>query len=151
MKKKWLYVLISLFLIQMVTWSLLSSHLKERIQSQWLKPHQDRLLSSTANDIDGKGTYIKALKFKTHEGIRLEFIQTNSRGIKRVIGKSSIPHPYNGFFEYRGESIPLAIGDTDGDGVMEVMAPTFDKNLNPYLNVHYYHKKLNGFYPFKPF
>ena len=148
-KKKWLYILFSLFLIQMITWALLSSHLKERIQSQWWKPHQDRLLASTANDIDGKGNYVKALKFKTHKGVRLEFIQMNSQGVKQVMNKSKIPHLYDGFFEYRGESVQLAIGDIDGDGVMEIIAPTFDKNLNPYLNVYYYHKNLNSFYQFK--
>ncbi len=149
-QNRWLYILFSLVFTQIITWSLLSSHLKERIESLWWKPHQDRLLSSTTNDIDGRGNYIKALKFKSHKSIRLEFIQINSNGVKEVINKSEIPHPYDGFFEYRGEAVQLAIGDVDGNGVMEVIAPTFDENLFPHLNVYYYHEKNNSFQRLKP-
>ena len=144
-RKSWLYVLFSLITIQIVGWGVLSSDFKTRIQQAWWKPQQNRLLSSIANDIDGQGNYIKALKFKTHKGIQLEFIQVGLDGTKKVLPTKHIPHPYNGFFEYRGDSVHLAIGDVDGDGVMEIMAPTFDKNLTPHLNVYYYDKNINTF------
>ena len=56
-----------------------------------------------------------------------------------------IRHPYNGFFEYRGNSIQLAMSDVDGDGVMEVLAPTFDRQLMAHLNVYYYDSHRNDF------
>ena len=145
-RKSWLYLLFSLVAVQVVAWSLLSSNTRKRVQRVWGKPMQSRLLSSIANDIDGQGNYIKALKFKTRDGIQLEFIQVNPDGTKRVLPSKEIKHPYNGFFEYRGESVHLAIGDIDGDGVMELMAPTFDKDLTPHLNVYYYDRNHNNFY-----
>ena len=147
--KKWTIILLTLVFLQIVSFSLIFSHFKTHIQSVW-NPHQDRLLSTVVGDISGNGHYIKALKFKTPEGIRLELLKAQSREEKELVNDIVIPHPYNGFFEYRGQSVQLAMGDVNGDGVMEVMAPTFDKDLKPYLNVYYYHENHDNFHNFEP-
>ena len=41
------------------------------------------------------------------------------------------------FFDHRGQAVQLAVVDLDGDGKMELLAPTFDKQLTAYLNPYY--------------
>ena len=149
MLKKWLFILLVLAFLQVVSWNLLFSYKREQIYSFW-NPNQDRLLSTVVGDISGEGHYFKVLKFRTKQGVRMEFLKYHSNGIKELVREVNLPGPYNGFFEYRGHSVQLAMGDINGDGLMEVMAPTFDQNLKARLNVYYYHKDHQSFHPFSP-
>ena len=149
MLKKWLLTLLVLAFLQVISWNLLFSYKREQIHSAW-NSSQDRLLSTVVGDISGEGHYFKVLKFKTRQGVRLEFLKRRSKGMKELVREAHLPGPYNGFFEYRGRSVQLALGDVNGDGVMEVMAPTFDKNLGAHLNVYYYHENQGNFHPFSP-
>ena len=149
MLKKWVFVLFILAFLQVISWNLLFSYKREQIHSYW-NPNQDRLLSTVVGDISGEGDYFKILKFKTKEGVRVEFLKYRSGGVKELVREANLPGPYNGFFEYRGHSVQLAMGDVDGDGLMEVMAPTFDQSLKARLNVYYYHKDQENSHPFSP-
>lgn len=149
MLKKWVFVLFVLAFLQVISWNLLFSYKREQIHSYW-NPSQDRLLSTVVGDISGQGDYFKVLKFKTREGVRVEFLKYHSNGMKELVREANLPGPYNGFFEYRGHSVQLAMGDVDGDGLMEVMAPTFDQGLKARLNVYYYHRDQENFHPFSP-
>ena len=48
------------------------SYKREQIYSFW-NPSQDRLLSTVVGDISGEGHYFKVLKFRTTQGVRMEF------------------------------------------------------------------------------
>ena len=142
---KWMLIGSQLIVTQIISWMILLSPARYKIQS-YLFPDKDELLSVIVGDVTGKGDYVKVLKFKTKNSIRVEFLEQNSRGAKKLITEKNIHHPYNGFFEYRGDSTQLAMGDVDGDGVMEVMAPSFDENLTAHLNVYYYDPDERLFY-----
>ncbi|MDE0151562.1 MAG: hypothetical protein OXK80_03555 [Bdellovibrionales bacterium] len=149
MLKKWLFTLLILAFLQVISWNLLFSYKREQIYSFW-NPSQDRLLSTVVGDISGEGHYFKVLKFRTSKGVRMEFLRYRPNGIKELVREVNLPGPYNGFFAYRGHSVQLAMGDINGDGLMEVMAPTFDENLKARLNVYYYHTDHQNFHPFLP-
>lgn len=149
MFKKWLLTLLVLAFLQVISWNLLFSYKREQIHSFW-NPSQDRLLSTVVGDISGEGHYFKVLKFKTRQGVRLDFLKRHPRGMKELVMEVNLHGPYNGFFEYRGHSVQLAMGDVNGDGLMEVMAPTFDEKLQARLNVYYYHENHGNFHPFSP-
>lgn len=143
--KKWIIGFSLLMGAQIISWFILFSPIRFKIRS-YLLPNKNKLLSVIYGDIMGNGTFIKVLKFKTRNGIRVEFLEQNANGLKRLITKKDIHHPYNGFFEYRGNSVQLAMGDVDGDGVMEIMAPSFDRHLMAHLNVYYYDPEQDDFY-----
>ena len=143
--KKWFFIFTQLVCMQIISWIVLFSPLRVKIQSTVL-PNKDQLLSVIYGDISGSGNVIKVLKYKTKTGIRVEFLEQGMDGSRRLIAKKEIPHPYNGFFEYRGNSVQLAMGDVNGDGIMEIMAPSFDRNLIAHLNVYYYDQKQGDFY-----
>lgn len=143
MNKNHILVLV-LCVLQLLSLYFLFSPLKKTIRAGW-PMNKEELLSVVQGDITGNGDYVKVLKFKTKEGLRVEFLKENEDGIREVVSNIKIPHPYNGFFEYRGSSIQLGMSDVDGDGVMEVLAPSFDRSLMAHLNVYYYDPDRGGF------
>lgn len=145
--KKWILVFTQLVCMQLISLIILFSPAKDHIQS-WLFPNENKLLAVVYGDVAGDGTFVKVLKFKTKDGIRIEFLKQDYDGMKTLIAQKDIHHPYNGFFEYRGNSVQLAMGDVNGDGIMEVMAPSFDKNLIAHLNVYSYHQEHDTFAPY---
>ena len=142
--KKWIFSIAVLFSFQMALWIVNASYLELMVRNWWM-PNKDELIAVSKGDIDGDGTLIKVLKFKTKTGIRVEFLKETNDGTREYLRSYTIRHPYNGFFEYRGNSIQLAMSDVDGDGVMEVLAPTFDRQLMAHLNVYYYDSHRNDF------
>ena len=144
MKKKTTIVFSVFVLFQIVSVYLLFSDLRKVIRSKW-KSQKEELLSVVQGDISGNGHFIKVLKFKTKEGIRVEFLKETDSGVRETITSAVIKDPYNGFFEYRGRAIQLGMSDVDGDGIMEVLAPSFDENLIAHLNVYYYDQYAGDF------
>ena len=144
MKKKTTIIFSVFVLFQIVSVYLLFSDLKKVIRSKW-KSQKEELLSVVQGDISGSGNFIKVLKFKTKDGIRVEFLKETDSGVRETITSAVIKDSYNGFFEYRGQAIQLGMSDVDGDGIMEILAPSFDENLIAHLNVYYYDQHADDF------
>ena len=110
---------------------------------------QEQILSVAHGDLMNDGSLVKVIKYKTLEGIVLEFytdIQEN--GSRSLISRVEIPNAKDGFFDHRGQAVQLAVADLDGDGTMELLSPTFDANLLAWLNPYYYSKEEKAFLPF---
>jgi hypothetical protein len=67
-----------------------------------------------------------------------------------LIDRVLLPDKHDGLFNFEGHVTRLAIADIDQDGTMELLAPTFDQQLVPHLNVFRYNKDLKKFEPYQP-
>lgn len=140
-----------LLIFQVFSVTLFFSDYKGKIRSKLL-PKKESLLSVIHGDVTGEGDNIHVLKFKTPQGIRIEFLRENEdTGFREVIFKTEIKNHYNGFFEYRGQSVQLGMSDVDGDGVMEILAPSFDTQLMAHLKVYTYDERFNNFREYHPY
>ena len=100
-------------------------------------------------DLMNDGSLVKVMKFKTAEGIVLEFYtDVQSNGARNLISRVEIPRAQDGFFDHRGQAVQLAVVDLDGDGTMELLSPTFDSHLLAWLNPYHYSKEEKAFIPF---
>ena len=110
---------------------------------------QDELLSVVHGDLMNNGSMVKVEKFKTAEGIVLEFYtDIQSNGSRSLISRVEIPNARDGFFDHRGQAVQLAVVDLDGDGTMELLSPTFDGQLMAWLNPYHYSSEEKAFIPF---
>ena len=110
---------------------------------------QQKILSVAHGDLMNDGSLVKVIKFKTAEGIVLEFYtDVQSNGHRSLISRVEIPHAQDGFFDHRGQAVQLAVVDLDGDGTMELLSPTFDGQLLAWLNPYHYSKAEKAFIPF---
>ena len=87
---------------------------------------------------------IKVLKRVTDTGVDLEFLSWDS-GSYRLINKVRLPGRYDGHFEYEDGALSLGLMDENGDGFLEIVAPTFNRFLIPSLNIVVYNKNTNRF------
>ncbi len=118
----------------------------------WIRQQIDtqnkQVLSVVYGDLLHNGSLIKVVKSKTVTGVTLDFYSETQNGSRYLISEVTIPNVSDGFFDHRGQAVQLAVVDVDGDGKMELLAPTFDKQLTAYLNPYHFSKDENGFVPF---
>lgn len=90
------------------------------------------------------------VKYQTIEGIVVEVLSSDESGSRSVIDRIKIPGEYDGFFDFYGQASQLAIMDVDEDGQLELVAPTFDKQLIAHLNVFKFNPTSRQFEPIQP-
>ena len=127
--------------------ALFSSPVRQWIQAR-VHVKQSEILSVVEGDLLNDGSRVKVVKFKTMEGIVLEFYSDNRDGSRHQISRVVLPNAKDGFFNHRGEAVQLVVTDLNGDGTMELLSPTFDAQLVAHLNPFRYSSKHNGFIPF---
>ncbi len=133
-----------LILLLLIAANLIPS-VKEKIFS--LLVENERLVLNVAEaDITGNNDWISVVKVKTVDSLSLEIYdldrKTQNTTFKyRVI----LPDKKDGYFNYHGNAANLAFEDLDGDRVQEIIAPTFDNNLIPRLNIYKYDPSLQVF------
>ena len=77
--------------------------------------------------------------------IYLEFLHKMPDGSFKLINSVDLPGKYDGHYEFNKGTVSLGLQDQNGDGRMEVIAPTFDKFFRPHANIVFYHPELNQF------
>lgn len=125
----------------------LNTSWRMRFQS-FLRGPERKLLSSVVGDLRNDGTSIKILKFRTRNGIVLEFLGSSDTGARPLLDRVILSDPYDGHFDFAGEATRLAIVDLDGDNHLELIAPTYDENLVAHLNIFKYNSVTKKFDPF---
>lgn len=93
------------------------------------------ILSQVEGDITGQGDRFQILKVKDRDTLSLEVYAVSSDQKITFKNRLILPDTKDGHFEFRGQSTNLVLTDIDNDGVSEIVAPTYDKNLSPRLNV----------------
>lgn len=105
-----------------------------------------RMVSSTAQgDLLGTGSALTVAKIKTRDALLLEVYEMMADGSQRLLERIDLPDRKDGYFNFNGRATNLAIDDIDGDGKMEIIAPTFDQNLVGRLNVYRYDQGAGTF------
>lgn len=93
---------------------------------------------------------IRVLKVKSKNKIQLEFLSKQADNSFLVINSLEIKGSREAYFSagIRGKTLPpssLLFLDVDGDGALDILAPTFNNFFHPYLNILSYNKKTKKF------
>lgn len=123
---------------------------REFIKSQIVRSSR-YVLAKADGDITGNGLNISVIKVQTSDTLALEIFEQNvitkeSKFLKRIV----LNEKRDAYFSFRGNSTNLAVSDIDQDGTLEIIAPTFDENLIPRLNVYKYDKERADFVKLGP-
>lgn len=143
-----LFLMLALVLVVTVVLSIPSW--REKIKDFVLSDSRE-VLAKVEGDLTGKGDLISVVKVKIRSELVLEVYALDpSRGETTLRSRVILPESKDGFFQFRGQPTNLALADTDGDGVLEIVAPTYDENLIPRLHVYRYDEKAQIFVPMGP-
>lgn len=85
------------------------------------------------------GGKLAVVKVQTADTLAIEIFESEPEG-KRVtfIKRMVLPEIRDAYFNFHDQTTNLAISDLDGDGNLEILAPTFDEDLVPRLNLYRY-------------
>ncbi len=125
--------------------------LREQARDRILSEPERRILSSVTADILRDGQLYEVLKISSPRGLFLEIYlrDENNLGHSRLLDQVRLPDIRDGYFDFRGQAVNLALDDVNGDGQLEIIAPTFDERLSAHLNIFRYNKELEVFEPLR--
>jgi hypothetical protein len=105
------------------------------------------LQSSDPGQLDA----VTVVKVQTAESLSLEIYSTAPDSDQMTFQKRIVlSEKRDGYFTFRGNATNLAMTDLDGDGGAEIVAPTFDENLIPRLNIYKYLPESQSFQKLGP-
>lgn len=114
----------------------------------WVKEHllspRRTILSKVEGELTSKGDFVTVLKVKTQDNIAIE-VHFSEGGDLQEIKRIILSERRDGHMTLQGQSTNLALLDIDGDGNQEILAPTFDENLVPRLNIFKFNPTTRGF------
>lgn len=106
----------------------------------------NRVILAKADGHLTKDMPVTVVKVKTADTLSLEIYTRNPDSdaltfLKRVLLKEK----RDAHFTFRDNATNLVLTDLDEDGNLEILAPTFDENLIPRLNVYRYNPDTHSF------
>lgn len=146
--RSWIVASFFLLLTAILLAAVLTPSLRTQVQD-WVRKPGREVLASAEGDLLGDGGVTKVIKYKTNEGIWLEILKLDPSGTSTLVDRVLLPDKHDGLFNYQGHVTRLAIADIDDDGTFELLAPTFDQQLVPHLNVFRYNADLRKFEPYQ--
>lgn len=147
-KKKLLFSIPTILALVLITVTLRPAW-REKIQA-YLTPTGHQVLATAEGDLLNDGTTVKVVKYRSGEGIYVRVLSMDETGATTIIDRVALPDKHDGLFNYQGHVTRLAIADIDGDGRLELLAPSFDHQLVPHLNVYRFNPTTRRFDPYRP-
>ncbi|HEX7674728.1 MAG TPA: hypothetical protein VF412_11190 [Bdellovibrio sp.] len=107
---------------------------------------EDReILAKVSGRISSSGPRVTVLKIKNKEGLSLEVYDMDGTEGMTLITKIPLAESRDGYFALQGNATNLALTDVDSDGAMEIVAPTYDDQMVPRLNIFKYNPDTKNF------
>lgn len=107
--------------------------------------HDRVILAKADGYLSPEGPFVTVLKIKDRDSLVVEVYDSKEGAETRMIARIVLPESRDGYFQFQGNATNLAMSDTDGDGLMDIIAPTFDDQMVARLNIYKYNKETGGF------
>lgn len=147
--QRWLMFCILLLLAASLLAAVLTPSIREKAH-RYLEGVGREILATAEGDLLNDSSTVKVIKYRDRDGLWVEILKMETDGRSHQIDRVALPDKHDGLFNYQGHVTRLAIADIDQDGSMELLAPTFDQQLVPHLNVFRYNQALGKFEPYQP-
>lgn len=97
------------------------------------------VLAKAEADLPNGAGKLSVIKVQTADSLAIEVFESDYEGknlkfVKRIV----LSEVRDAYFNFHDQATNLALSDLDGDGNVEILAPTFDEDLVPRLNVYKY-------------
>ncbi|QDK36216.1 hypothetical protein [Bdellovibrio sp. NC01] len=143
--KKELALMITLAVMAMlVTTVAVVPSLRSKVKSA-LSVEDREILAKVSGKIGAPGPRVTVLKIKSANQITLEVYDMDGPEGMTIIARIPLNESRDGYFALQGNATNLALTDVDSDGEMEIVAPTYDDQMVPRLNIFKYNRATKGF------
>ena len=141
---RWFFFSVLTLIAASLLAAVMTPPLREQVRER-LAQSEREVLATAEGDVLNEGMAAKVIKVRAKDGIYVEVFRLQKDGRSTLVERISLPDKHDGLFNFRGHVTRLAIADVDQDGKMELLAPTFDNQLVPHLNIFRFNPVQNHF------
>jgi hypothetical protein len=111
----------------------------------FFNPEQRTILAKISGDLTGHGMRVSVLKIQNRDSLALEIYSDENPETSSLMAKINLPEKRDAYFSLKGNATNLGLSDIDGDGILEILAPTFDEQMVARLNIFKFNPETRGF------
>lgn len=113
--------------------------IRNTVKNIFFSDHRE-ILSIAQGDFIGSVSHI--VKVRTHEGLIIEVYGKNNIQQIALLDRIVLKDHKDGYFNFNGEAANLVVNDINEDNIMEILVPSFNKNLVAKLNIYRFNSSL---------
>lgn len=118
---------------------------RQKIRS-WILRDGREILAKTSGYATPAGPFVSVFKIRENGALIIEVYTTPDQdGSPKLLQKFVLNEIRDGYFNFMGNATNLALSDTDHDGALDILAPTFDDQMTARLNVFRFNQTLGIF------
>lgn len=118
--------------------------LRSRIKEALLASDRE-VIAKVSGSLTPQGPKVTVLKIKSGAHLSLEIYSVDENQNLSLMTKIPLFESRDGHFLLQGNATNLALTDVDKDGNPEIVAPTYDEQIVPRLNIFKYNPQTQGF------
>lgn len=142
-KKEVLFIGILAVVAMALTTIAVVPSLRSKVKDAFAK--EDRvILAKVSGRMTPEGPEMSVLKIKSNDKLSVEVYEVSSSG-NVLLSKLSLFESRDGFVSLKGSATNLALADLDKDGIQEIVAPTYDDQMVPRLNIFKFNDQTKSF------
>lgn len=103
------------------------------------------VIAKVSGQLGPDGPKVMVLKIKSKNNLSLEVFATDTPEGMTLLAKIPLYETRDGYFLLQGNATNLALTDVDKDGTVEIVAPTYDDQMVPRLNIFRYNPATKSF------
>jgi len=103
------------------------------------------VIAKVNGSITAQGPHITVLKIRSKNALSLEVYTQEEGGNLTLMTKLPLFETRDGYFLLQGNATNLALTDVNKDGNLEIVAPTYDDQMVPRLNIFRYNPDSKSF------
>ncbi|MNT49614.1 hypothetical protein D3C72_1864780 [compost metagenome] len=103
------------------------------------------ILAKVSGNITAEGPKVTVLKIRSKDTLALEVYSDDPGQENTLIAKIPLFETKDAFFVVNGNATNLALTDVDKDETMEIVAPTYNEQMVPRLNIFKYNRASKSF------
>lgn len=135
--------LLALVAMTLVTVAVIPS-VRSKIKEAFASTDRDVVAKVTAS-LSSEGPRVTVLKIRSKNSLSLEIYTLSENGETSLNTKIPLFESRDGYFLLQGNATNLALTDVDKDGNPEIVAPTYDDQMVPRLNIFKYNPATKTF------
>jgi hypothetical protein len=111
----------------------------------FFNPEQRNILAKISGDLTGQGLHVTILKIQLRESLVLEVYKAENPEELTLMARIVLPEKRDAYFQLKGNATNLGLVDIDNDGILEILAPSFDEQMIARLNIYKFNPATQSF------
>jgi hypothetical protein len=103
------------------------------------------ILAKVSGNITVDGPRVTVLKIRSKDSLSLEVFSDDPGQENTLIAKIPLFETKDAYFVVNGNATNLALSDVDNDETVEIVAPTYNEQMVPRLNIFKYNRASKSF------